>query len=610
MIVTTTRTALLLMTMMTTLLNGSPARVAGTSGPAGPTRVDYTLAMPEPSNHIFVATVTIDGLPADEGHLDLVLPAWRPGRYVILDLAGGVLDFAAADKGGKPLPWTKTDKSTWRVTTNGTSRVTATYRVYADEFQLRTRGLDDTHAFVDPSTVFMYSEKYRALPVKLKVDAYRGWRVTTGLEGKGTTFTAPDYDYFVDCALEIGTQKDHEFTVKGVPHVLSVYGDPAFDADSVTKDIAKIVTAMSDLWGDIPYDRYVFLLHVAPWAGGGTEHINSTIIGTRAENLVPGEGYRGFLGLVGHEYFHTWNVKRLRPKGIVPYDYTKENYTRELWISEGTTSYYDDLTLVRAGFTTADRYLNSLASAIRDDRMRPGNSVQSLSEASFDAWIKFGKGGAHSYNSETDFYGKGAHVSLLLDLAIREKTGNAKSLDDVMRLMYRRFPLGGAGYTVDDFQAAASEVAGADLSAFFRDYVHGTEPLPWETSLLSAGLRLAPADSAPKPWLGLQTRETGDRVFVARVSDNGPARACGLDGGDEIVAVDGRKATAREIDRTVAAKKKGDAVTLTVFRDNALREFRVEIATPPVPDYRLEKVKEPTPAQTAVFESWLSTEWE
>jgi predicted metalloprotease with PDZ domain len=590
--------AFLPLTMMSTLLK------------AGPQGVDYTLAMPEPSNHIFVVTVTIDGLGAGEGHVDLVLPAWRPGRYVILDFAGGVLDFSAADRSGKPLAWLKTDKSTWRVSTNGSSRVTATYRVYADEFNLRTRGLDDEHAFVDPSAVFMYSEKYRSLPVELQVDPYKSWRVTTGLDGRGTTFTAPDYDYFVDCPLEIGTQKDYAFTVKGVPHVLSVFGNPSFNADSVTKDIAKIVTAMSDFWGDVPYKRYVFLLHVAPWAGGGTEHINSTIMGTRPENLVPGEGYRGFLGLVAHEYFHTWNVKRLRPKGIFPYDYTKENYTRELWIAEGTTSYYDDLTMARAGFTPAESYLNSLASGIRDDRMRPGNGVQSLSDASFDSWIKFGQNGAHSYNTETDFYGKGAMVSLLLDLAVREKTGNAKSLDDVLRLMYLRFPSGGPGYTVDDFQGAASEVAGADLSGFFTKYVHGTAPLPWEESLLSAGLRLAPVDSTPRPWTGLQTRETGDRVFVARITDGSPARASGLDAGDEIAAVDGRKATTGGIDKAVAAKKKGDTVTLAVFRDNVLREVRVAIANAPVPDYHVEKVKEPTPAQKALYEGWLSTKWD
>jgi predicted metalloprotease with PDZ domain len=375
-------------------------------------------------------------------------------------------------------------------------------------------------------------------------------------------------------------------------------------------DVAKIVAAMSDLWGDVPYERYVFLLHVAPWAGGGTEHINSTIMGTRAENLVPGDGYRGFLGLVAHEYFHTWNVKRLRPKGIVPYDYTKENYTRELWISEGTTSYYDDLYMVRAGFLTPLRYLNALAVHVREERGRPGNDVQSLSEASFDAWIKFGQNGAHAYNTETDFYGKGGMVSLILDLAVREQTGNAKSLDDVMRLMYRRFPHGGPGYTVDDFQAAASEVAGTDLSGFFAKYVHGTDPLPWEESLRAAGLLLAPVDSMPKPWTGLQTRESGDRVLVSQVIDGSPARAAGLDAGDEIVAVDGKKATSRELDRAVAAKKKGDALTLTLFRDNVLREVRVDIGNAPVPEYSIEKVKEPTPAQKALYEGWLSTKWE
>ena len=577
---------------------------------AGPRTVEYTLGMPEPISHVFVVSVTLDGLAPDGEYVDLTLPAWRPGRYTILDMAEGVLEFSAADGSGKPLRWRKTDKSTWRVTTEGRPKITATYRVYADEFGLRTRGLDEDHAFVDGSAVFLYAEKYRSLPVRLKVKPFKGWHVTTGLEGKGNTFTAPDYDHFVDCPLEIGKQKDHEFKVKGVPHVLSVFGQAAYDADSLIRDISKIVAAMSDFWGDVPYGKYVFLVHAAPWAGGGTEHINSTIMGTRPENLAPGDGYRGFLGLVAHEFFHTWNVKRLRPKGIVPYDYAKENYTRELWIAEGMTSYYDGLLLTRTGFNAPDRYLNSIASGVREDRMRPGNTVQSLSESSFDAWIKFGRSSPHSYNTETDFYGKGAQVSLLLDLTIRGKTGNGKSLDDVMRLMYRRFPPGGTGYTVDDFQAAASETAGSDLSGFFADYVHGTKPLPWEETFLGAGLRISSRDTAARPWIGLSTRETGDRVFAARVVEGSPARAAGLDGGDEIVALDGKKAVGREIEKAVSARKKGDTVTLTVFRDNVLKEFRVTVKESPVPEYSIGKITEPTPAQKLTYEQWLSTTWE
>ena len=577
---------------------------------AGPRTVGYTLDMPDPSSHVFAVSMTLDGLGPDEQYVDLTMPAWRPGRYTILDMAGGVLDFGATDGSGKPLAWQKADKSTWRVATSGRPKITATYRVYADEFTLRTRGLDEDHAFVDGSAVFMYTEKYRALPVRLEVKPFRGWHVTTGLEGRGNTFTAPDYDYFVDCPLEIGTQKDHEFTIKGVPHVLSIFGPATYDADTLIRDVSKIISVMCDFWGDVPYEKYVFLVHAAPWAGGGTEHINSIIMGTRPENLAPGDGYRGFLGLVAHEFFHTWNVKRLRPKGIVPYDYTKENYARELWIAEGMTSYYDELLLVRAGFNAPGRYLNSIASNVREDRMRPGNTVQSLSESSFDAWIKFGRSSPHSYNTETDFYGKGAQVSLLLDLTLRRMTGNAMSLDDVMRLMYRRFPLGGTGYTVDDFQAASSEVSGADFSGFFENYVHGTKPLPWEETLLTAGLRLSSRDSVAKPWIGLSTRESGEKVFVSRIVDGSPARAAGLDGGDEIVALDGKKVAGREIEKIISTKKKGDTVTLTAFRDNVLREFRLRVKESPVPEYTIDKISDPTPAQKLTYERWLSATWE
>jgi predicted metalloprotease with PDZ domain len=578
--------------------------------------IHYTLGMSKPASHLFEIGLTLDRLPGDDSTLDFILPVWRPGRYLILDFAGGIQNFSTVDADGNPLVWEKVEKSLWRVRTGGSSRVSIRYTVYANEFNQRTRGLNEDHAFVDGAAVFMYVEKYRHLPIRLAVTPYRNWHVTTGLDGEGaktppapggTTFVARDYDYLVDCPLEIGTQKDFLFKVDGLPHVLSIFGEGNWDSDTLIRDITRIITAEKNFWGEYPYQRYVFLVHCAPNAGGGTEHINSTILGTRPFIFRNPDTYRGFLGLVAHEYFHTWNVKQLRPKGIHPYDYTKENYASELWVAEGTTSYYDNLLLVRAGFLSPDKYLAGTASAVQNDRQRPGNSVQPLAESGFDAWVKYWRGTEQSFNFESDYYSKGANVSLLLDLNIRHRSGNAHSLDDVLRLMYKKFPLSGSGYTLADLQKTAEELSGGSLQQFFDRYVYSTTPLPWEDYLAFAGLGLTKIDTSVRPWIGLFTTDSGDRTRINQVIAGSPAAAAGLDIGDELLALNGYRVRTAELNDRVGQLTAGDEITLTVFRNERLREYKVKVGSAPVPAYKIARISNPTALQTNIYESWLGT---
>jgi predicted metalloprotease with PDZ domain len=571
--------------------------------------VHYTLGMSKPSTHLLEVEVSIGNLSHDLKEIDFILPVWRPGRYMVLDFAGGIQEVSAVDGNGHQLAWSKIEKSVWRVTTALSKEVTLRYKVYANEFNLRTRGLNDEHAFVDGSAVFMYVEKFRNLPVRLTIHPYKNWHVTTGLEGKGNEFSAPDYDYLVDCPMEIGMQHDFEFSLDGVPHVLSIYGEGNWNADTLVRDISKIVHVQKEFWGEFPYKRYVFLVHCTPSSGGGTEHINSTAMGTRPFIFMNPESYKGFLGLVSHEYFHTWNVKQLRPKGIHPYDYTKENYSKELWVAEGTTSYYDDLLLIPAGFKTVDKYLEGIATAVQGDRQRPGNTVQPLSESSFDAWVKYWRGTEQSFNSESDYYGKGANVSLLLDLEIRQRSSNQHSLDDVLRAMYKRFPLSGSGYTLDDVQKISEEMAGGSLQEFFDKLIYGTSPLPWEEKLSYAGLKVSSKDTIAKPWIGLVTNDVGEKTKVTRVTAGSPAYAAGLDVGDELLALEGSRVRTSELNDRISTLKAGSSVTLTVFRNDRLREFPVTIGTNPVPNYKMTTIDNPTPLQKQIYESWLRTSW-
>ncbi|MGH2569279.1 MAG: M61 family metallopeptidase, partial [Bacteroidota bacterium] len=398
--------------------------------------------------------------------------------------------------------------------------------------------------------------------------------------GKSNTFIAPNYDYFADCPIEVGTQKEWEFEVEGKKHVLMIAGEGNYDAEQIVKDLATIVQAHKEFWGTLPYERYYFMVHLMANPSGATEHINSNVFDIRPFVFQSPEGYRGFLGTEIHEFFHTWNVKQLRPKGINPYNFVEENYTEELGIAEGTTDYYERVLATRLGFLRPQHYLDSLANAIRNDRERPGNLGQSLAESSFDAWVKFWKRSEQAINYESHYYDKGANVSLLLDLEIRQRTKNKRSLDDVMRAMFERFPLSGTGYTLADFQKVAEEFAGGSLKEFFDDYIRGTKPLEWEQHLGFAGLQLTAKDPETKPWLGITV--SGDRLHVTRVLAGSPAFEAGINVGDEVVALDGYRANASFLNTRPAEMKEGDKVRLTIIRDDRLREFEATLKNRPV----------------------------
>ncbi len=574
--------------------------------------VQYRLGMSRPWTHFFEVEVGHNRLPKSQRTLDLILPTWRSGRYLILDFAGSVQEFSAFDGDGKPLSWEKIDKTTWRIQTNGRSAVTARYKVYANEFSLRTKGLNDEGAFLDGSSVFMYSETSRRLPLTLTVVPYKNWHVTTGLEEAGNdpfTFTSPDYDYLVDCPLFVGTQKDFEFQEGGKNHVLSIMGEGNYDSDRIIDDLRKIILVNKKFWGLLPYEKYVFMLHLTPQGGGGTEHINSTIMGARPFIFDNPGSYQSFLGLVSHEYFHTWNVKQIRPRGISPYDWTKENYTKELWVAEGTTSYYGAILMVRAGFMSAGKYIERLPNQIQGERQRPGNRIQSVTESSFDAWVKFWRGNEHSYNSESDYYDRGSDLSLALDLEIRQRSQNRYSLDDVMRALFERFPWNGKGYTVADLQKICEEYGGNSFQLFFDRYIFGTQSPEWEKLLSYAGLTVKAVKDG-KAWLGIFVRDQGEQTTIRFLMADSPAYDAGLNVNDELVAINGRRVRANNLSLFIGEMKIGDTVKITVMRNDRLREFNVTLGANPVSNYTVRKTDNPSELQKSIFESWLATSWD
>lgn len=594
-------------------------RAGGREATPGVPRISYVVGLPAPQTQTVEMTMTVADVTGPT--LDVALPVWRPGRYAVLDMAGTVRAVQAEAADGRALAVHKVDKTTWRVETGGADRVTVRYRVYANALADRTRHVDDTHAFLSPAGVFFYVPGRTGEPLRVRVEAPEGWRVACGLDSDPAdprVLLAPDYDTLVDSPMEIGTHRLHSFEVDGVPHEIAVWGDAVYDADRLVRDSSAIVRAQRDIFGRLPYRRYLFILHIGGGAGGGTEHLNSFVAqGPREalEDTSPGGRYASFLGLLSHEMFHTWNVKQFRPAGLKPYDYARENYTDLLWVAEGTTSYYDDLVLVRAGLMAPDKYLEIVAGMIHEDRTRPGSLVQSLEESSYDAWVKFNRPTPDDPNSTVSFYTKGALASLVLDMRMRAAApaSPAGSMDGVMRTLFERFPHEGAGYTTTDLLATIRDGSGLDARPFLAAHVAGTEPMPYEDALATVGLEVyrKRADGEldePVAYLGLRL-QGGDRPTVSALLADGPAYASGLLVGDEVLALNGHRLRAGDYDKLLRRVKPGDRVRIDYFRRDTLRSVDIVATARPAGTWSVRRVENPSAAQRAAYESWLGKAW-
>lgn len=589
--------------------------IAAAQDELGAYPIEYVIHLDQPQTQTVRIEVLLDNPGGDE--IELMLPVWRPGRYVVLDHAGAIRWVRAEDGSGRTLEMHKTAKSTWLVRADGAERVRVQYEVYANELGIRTRHVDDTHAFLDASSVLMYWPRHRGDPTRVVIDAPRAWAIASGLKPDPhdeRALIAPDYDTLVDSPMEIGLHLRIDFEVDGVPHEIVIWGRVEPDRDQLIEDFTAIVQTQAGIFGEMPYRRFVFMIHAQPGSGGGTEHLNSTIMGTRPATFTDDKAYDRFLGLVSHEMFHTWNVKQLRPAGIVPYDYQRENYTDLLWVAEGSTSYYGDLTLVRTGLKTPKEYLKGLAKSIGGFRVLPGRRVQSLAESSFDAWIKFNKASPDSANHTVSFYRKGALVSLLLDMELRRATNNGVSYDAVMRAMYERYPLSAGGYTTDDMLETLHDLTGESFVPFFGRFVSGIAPLPLEEALATAGLTLerdeGDEDDEPGADAGFRVRSRDGLAEVSRVSIDGPAYHAGLMVGDLIVALDGERLRGGGLEDRLDRLSQGDSVTIAYLRFDRLAELTFTLDARPESDWTISQIDEPTEMQRAVYESWLGQPWE
>ncbi|MGF6857878.1 M61 family metallopeptidase [Paraburkholderia sp. CI3] len=592
--------------------------------------IRYTIVPGNPAAHLFEVTVTVaDPDPAGQRFM---LPVWIPGSYMVREFARNIVTLRAVNDAGRKVRVEKIDKHTWQAAPVK-GALTLRYEVYAWDLSVRAAHLDDTIGFFNGTSVFLSPLGHEDAQCVVDIQkpqgaAYRGWRVATALpEARGTKrygfgeYRAQNYDELIDHPVTLGEFALATFKAHGVPHDVVIGGRViGLDMERLCKDLKRICEAQIALFEPkskkAPVERYVFMTQAVTDGYGGLEHRASTaLICNRTDLPVQGrepmsEGYRTYLGLCSHEYFHTWNVKRIKPAVFAPYDLGVENYTSMLWLFEGFTSYYDDLILVRSGVISQDDYFGLLGKMIGGVQRGSGRLKQSVAESSFDAWVKYYRQDENAPNAIVSYYTKGSLIALAFDLTIRAQTGNQKSLDDVMRLLWNHFgrdfyrgkPV---GVDESEIEAIFAEASGAQLAELFAEGVRGTRDLPLDALLAPFGVALAPdVDKNGKPSLGVRLRGGAD-CALATVHEGSAAQKAGLSAGDVLIAIDGLRVTGGNIDALLTRYQPGAKVEVHAFRRDELRVTQVKLDGPEVARYKL-TVSDHRPAARKALGRWLT----
>jgi len=603
--------------------------------------VIYRVSMPDPRTHEFHVTMEVPALPGRQEAI-LAFPSWAPGSYMVRDFVRHVYGFSVQGNGdgqgqgeiGTPLVCERLDKQRWRVATHGRA-FRVSYRVFAFEATVRTSFLDTSHGYFNGTSLFFAVEGELARPALLAVEAPRGWKVSTALPaiaapassarprgrkapvvapvaGKELSFfLAADFDDLVDAPCEIGTHDTATFKVGGTTFELALYGVTNADPARLLEILRAVVTTTGRIFGGFPFSRYLFLVHALPTGSGGLEHRDSVTMDITGLQFEDERGYQRFADLAAHEFFHAWNVKRLHDPSLGPFDYGRETYTRLLWFHEGFTDYMANVIILRAGIISEADFLRWISEDWPKYATRPGRNVSTLDELSFEAWIKQYKPAENYVNSAVSYYEKGLWVAMALDLQLRERTRGQKGLGELFRVLWDNCTVSSrqdAPMIEADVRAAAAQVAGQSMDAFFERYIHGTDELPLPALLRRAGFSVR--EAAPwekgggaendevrarreRSWSGAvvvgSTWPTGERAVIRNVLPGSPAFEAGLTFGDEVVAVAGARITAAAFSRRLADYPPGTSVEIAYFRRDRLEKVELVIGENPERRFLLEK---------------------
>ncbi len=571
----------------------------------------YQVSFSDAAAHLIDVTLTLSN-PNGEGQI-LRLPNWIPGSYMIRDFSRNIVSLSASCQ-GQGVALEKLDKSTWQAAP-GLSELVVHYRVYAWDLSVRAAHVDQTHAFFNGTSVFLSVDGqedglHQVSIERPECDTDESFKLSTTLCAVDTNgagfgqYSAPCYDELIDHPVELGTFKRLEFLACGVKHEVVLTGDCFFDEQRVIDDLTRICEYQIHFFGQpAPVDHYVFMVMVVDAGYGGLEHRASTALMITRENLPligqadVSDKYLDFLGLCSHEYFHTWNVKRIKPAQFVPFDLTSESYTQLLWFFEGMTSYYDDLVLARTGLIDSDRYLGVLSKTLTRVQRGSGRQSQSVTDSSFDAWNKFYKQDENAPNAIVSYYAKGALIALCLDVLLRSKSADGVTLDSLMRVLWNRWLSSAEGLAEDEPQRLAAELIDEELGEFFDSVLYSTDELPVQAALAHHGVslewcarlsssdvggtRAASAVSKSTPWLGANVTDTAGGVRIAQVMHSGPAASAGLSAGDIIVAINELSVTKADVDNHLARYASMDSLSVHYFRLGRLRQTQLPLKPAP-----------------------------
>ena len=545
-------------------------------------KISYTLKMPRPQNHYFQVEMQVTQIKQKTATVKL--PVWAPGSYLVREFSRHLNQVKAYSLQGAALPVIKKTKNAWEIDLKGQTAFVVKYEVYAFELSVRTSFLDETHGFVSGPSMFMYLDGHKETGGELLVQPHASFkRISTGLslksdvkQGNNQTFTFDNYDQLVDCPIEIGNQYEFEFEAVGVKHTVAMYGEGNFDPERLKEDMAKIVEEETKVVGVNPNKRYVFIVHNVVGGDGGLEHCNSTVVSVDRWTY-DGSNYINFLNLVAHEYFHLWNVKRIRPIELGPFNYDQEVYTNYLWVMEGFTSYYDELILRRCGFYAQEEMLKKIQIAVNYVESSVGARVQPVAHASFDAWIKAYRPNENSSNTTMTYYSRGLIIAAVLDAMIIKQSNGKECLDHLMKDLYETYYVGkNRGFTDAEFKACLVKHTGQDMAEFFLKYIDGTEVIPYSMYFLPLGVEVSDVGGV-KPVFGANVSEEGGKVIIKSIRSNSSAEDAGLSVNDEIIACMNYRVDKPMLDALMNGAAVGDEFELTISRDQLMRKVIVKI---------------------------------
>ncbi|MEO8209996.1 MAG: PDZ domain-containing protein [bacterium] len=568
--------------------------------------INYSISFQKPYTHYCEVEISLSD--PDQDTIVFSMPVWTPGSYLIREFSKNVENVTANNSKDEKLPVEKINKNSWSISAKNQRDVKLKYKVYCNDFTVRTSAINSEHAFISNAGVFMMARGFEDKKCVLNINLPDEWKkISTGLTNESENiYSAENYDIFIDSPIEIGNQNILEFDIKEVKHYISLSGKGNYKDELLIKDFKKIAEEEIKLFGgEIPYKNYTFIIHLVQKGGGGLEHLNSFVGQANRWIFNDEKLYKKFLALVSHEFFHLWNVKRIRPSALGPFDYNNENYTKSLWIAEGWTSFYDNLILRRTEILDNQEYFNFLDIGINDIMKFKGRFNQSLTESSFDTWIKFYRKDENYNNSQVSYYTKGALVALMLDIEIIKNTNAEKSLDDALRILYEDYKKDNSkGYTEERVMEICEFVCGKNLSSFWEKYITGAEELPLGSYLNDCGLKLVNENDSAQTVLDIETKEDNGKYIVTKVFDGGSAYESGINSNDEIIAVNGVRMDLSLMSNFLKGYSEGDELKILISRTGIINEIKVKLLKP-IPKYKIVEIENKSAEQQKNLDKWL-----